>query len=49
MQYFEKGHFFPQESKNFFAFYAEIAKAKMEAKHHDRSNFSMKSKNIYKN
>ena len=31
------------------AFYAKIAKAKMEAKHQDHPNFSMKSKNIYKN
>ena len=36
-------------ASSFSAFYAEIAKAKMEAKHQDRSNFSMKSKNIYKN
>ena len=33
----------------YLVFYAEIAKAKMEAKHLDRSNFSMKSKNMYKN
>ena len=46
-QNFEKGHFFPQESKKFF--FAEIVEAEMEAKHHDQSNFSMKSKNIYIN